>query len=38
MTTFQERQVLFGLDKADAYQRDLVERVRKGRTEDASLV
>ncbi len=29
MTTFQERQEIVGLDKADAAERDLVERVRR---------
>jgi len=32
MTTFQERQALVGLDRADAYERDLVERVRGRRS------
>lgn len=29
MLSFEERQALVGLDKADAYERDLVERVRR---------
>jgi methylisocitrate lyase len=29
MMSFQERQTLIGLAQADAYERDLVERVRK---------
>lgn len=32
MTTFEERQALIGLDRADAYERDLVARVRSRRT------
>jgi 2-methylisocitrate lyase-like PEP mutase family enzyme len=31
MTTFAERQALIGLDRADAYERDLVARVRSRR-------
>jgi 2-methylisocitrate lyase-like PEP mutase family enzyme len=31
MTTFDERQALIGLDRADAYERDLVQRVRSRR-------
>jgi len=31
MTTFEERQALIGLDRADAYERDLVQRVRSRR-------
>jgi 2-methylisocitrate lyase-like PEP mutase family enzyme len=31
MTTFEERQTLIGLDRADAYERDLVQRVRSRR-------
>jgi 2-methylisocitrate lyase-like PEP mutase family enzyme len=33
MTTFQERQALIGLDRADAYERDLVARVRSRRSD-----
>jgi len=32
MTTFEERQALIGLDRADAYERDLVARVRSHRS------
>jgi 2-methylisocitrate lyase-like PEP mutase family enzyme len=31
MTTFEERQTLIGLDRADAYERDLMQRVRSRR-------